>query len=146
MNILIVEDDGSISGKLKSILEQHGHSAKIETNLLNAETAMNSEATYDILFLDLDLPIEDLPSDYWEDAKKSAAGWIFYNIIMSSTKRGQALMTRTVFFTAYAKQFETFCTQDQYRKLNVLPKNTTDIISAAIQHIERLGRQGRRMG
>ena len=135
-NILVVENTPE-PRIIAEALEYIGHNVMVCTNLCDAEfyTCDNYQdenaMPIDFILLDLTMNRRDLPKELREEASEIPAGWVFYDKILKV--KNPILYKRTIFYTAYWESLKQLVDIDTYNSLNILPKNSDNLVTKAIE-------------
>jgi len=141
MKRILFIDDSSSAIQLADTIADNGYDVHCVTNLCDAEYRLLDEPgadNYDIIILDLDMKITDLPNELHNEAKITYAGWVFYLHIIS---KYPSLYKKTIIYTGYAHDFMSKIETEKRKFIYLLDKGTADIVNKTLILLNEINKE-----
>ena len=144
MNVLVLEDRGSVGYYLKEALTEEGHSVYFALTVSDAISHLDEERI-DCIVIDLNMSPEGL-NDEEVGATLSGllTGWIWLrNHVYAG--RNADMRERTIIYTEYMDQLRYHVPEEELRGIHLIPKrgfsSTAEQLLNTVRQIAGLGRR-----
>jgi CheY-like chemotaxis protein len=142
MNILIIEDRGSVKVYLVEELQDAGHTVLDAYNANDAQSYWNERATRPIhcIILDLNMPPDGLSEEGRRRSELGLlSGWVW---LSERVLRDHPDMRRRVIILSdYLEDFRKLVHNDEYAGIRLVAKRgAVSPIEQVIQHLDEIGR------
>ena len=136
MNILILEDRGSVSFFMVEALKQRGHNV-FSANTTNEATEFWNEQEIDCLIVDLNMSPEGLSKEQAEKTRGGLlTGWVWLQETVFNTR--PEMRPHTIIYSEYTKELKSGVKDVDLEGISIIPKKAPT--STAEQVLEALNK------
>ena len=137
MNILILEDRGSVSFYMAKYLEDEGYTVFQAHSIADAQSYYDSRKI-DCIIADLNMIPDGLTPEEKSKTKNGLlAGWVWLNNYVF--RHDNNMRDRTIIYTEYLAQLKRYVPRESYETIKIIPKRgSSSSADEIIKHIDMI--------